>query len=73
MTADGLTESERFPRRGDDGWPCADPLLVPVPMLGVHPTGHNTNPTPLVTGPTIRLMARNAKVRRDGYRKKQAS
>jgi hypothetical protein len=38
-----------------------------------HPTGHNTNPTPLVTGPTIRLMARNAKVRRDGYRKKQAS
>jgi hypothetical protein len=38
----------------------------------VHPAGHNTNPNPLVTGPTTRLMARNAKVRRDGYRKKQA-
>jgi hypothetical protein len=30
------------------------------------------NPNPLVTGPTIRLAARHAKTRRDGYRNQQA-
>jgi site-specific DNA recombinase len=34
----------------------------------VPPAGHNTNPNPLVTGPAIRLTARHAKTRRDGYR-----
>ncbi len=51
--------------------PAATP---PVPGSGVrtmgqpvHPAGHNTNPNPLVTGPTIRLAA-YSRVRCDGYR-----
>jgi hypothetical protein len=35
---------------------------------GVHPARHNTNPNPLVTGPTIRLAAPNASVCRNGLR-----
>ncbi len=31
----------------------------------LHPAGHNANPNPLVTSPTIRLVACNATVRRD--------
>ena len=45
-----------------------DNIAVDLRFLA-HPTGHNTNPNPLVTGPTIRLNDRHAKIRRDGYRK----
>ena len=48
------------------GFGCPEREVPPV-----HPAGHYTNPTALVTGPTIRLMTPNAKVR-DGYHKKQA-
>jgi hypothetical protein len=37
----------------------------------VHPAGHNTNPNPLVTGPTISLAARQARVTRHGHGKLQ--
>ncbi|MDF2740055.1 MAG: hypothetical protein K0S88_1422 [Actinomycetia bacterium] len=39
-------------------------------VLDVHPTVPIPNTTPLVTGPAIRVPARHAKVRRDGYRKR---
>jgi hypothetical protein len=37
----------------------------------VVPTSQHTNLPPLVEGPAVRLASRHAKVRRDGYRKRQ--
>jgi hypothetical protein len=55
---------------------CRSRRQQPFPQLikgtgsaTVHPTEHNTNPTPLVTGPAISLTGRHAKIRRDGYRR----
>jgi hypothetical protein len=39
----------------------------PAGFLPVHPAGHNTNPNPLVTGPTIHLRGHHGKVQRIGY------
>jgi DNA-directed RNA polymerase specialized sigma24 family protein len=35
------------------------------------PTGQHTNLPPLVEGPAVRLASRHAKVKREGYRKRQ--
>jgi hypothetical protein len=58
MNATGLTDLSRTPGRWGN-------------EIKVDPTQHNTNPNPLVEGPTIRLPGVHAKVRRGGYRRRQ--
>jgi hypothetical protein len=46
---------------------------VRIQHSNVDPTEQNGNPNPLVEGPTIQLAGVHAKVRREGYRKRQSS
>jgi len=52
----------------DDGHPRSPLSFVP-PL--VHPTGQKSNRYPQVEGHVLRLSARHAKLRREGYRKRE--